>query len=186
MENVSVRLAHHVLDPASWIARANGNVQLARYYQNQVAPVASYQEDDYQSFSSRLVLLNQAEWELLGFSIALSPFAGSIATNMNGSLRRAVKHRLCGEKISELDKLSALFLPTFLLPPNSWDDASAIAHGGIAAVLEIAQLTPEQEAVMSLRFEKTAPAVSNLTLSLVEVLCKISLPTHAWLFQEAK
>jgi hypothetical protein len=191
MENVSMntceqRIAKHLFDPRSWVKRAGDNLALARYYQNQVAPLAHYRAGDFDTFSRRLVLLDDAQWQILGFSVALAPFAGSIEKNLNGSLRRAAKSVLSGDAIEQLDQLQNQSLPTFLLAPDCWANVQEVSLCGIASILNITSLTLEQDACMNFRFEAAKPAVENLTLSLVEVLCKISLPTQTWLFEAAQ
>jgi len=179
---MSVSVASLLFDPTPWITKAGGNLAVARYYQNQMAPLSGYSSLDFGSFDSKLALLPDAQMQLLGFTCAIAPFIGTIGTNLNGSFRRAVKSRLCGERIAQLDQLTGHPLPTFLLPPDSWADPDAIALAAIAAVLDCAKPSAPAKAICDFRFERTAPAVASLTISLVEVLCQISLPTAQWLY----
>ena len=182
--NLEERLSNHVFCPASWIDKAAGNNHIARYYQNKIAPMSQFKKADYlDHFTGRLVLLNTSEWQILGFSVALVPFAGSIANTLNGKLRRAVKTRLCEQKVAALDLLEYPDCQS-LLAADAWSDVDKVSGAGICAILESLEWSPSQKAILDLRFERRAPATTHLTHSLVEALCKISLPTLCWLFPD--
>ena len=188
MEDVSMsfdhRLANHVFNPSSWIEKANGNAQLARYYQDKVAPMSQFKKSDYCAhFAARLVLLTADEWAMLGFMAAVLPFAASAKNHLNGKLRRAVATRLRPEMIDALAALPPNDCAS-LLPANAWEDASKVATAGISAIVQTLEWSPAQKAILDLRFEFASPACTHLTLSLVEDLCKISLPNLLWLFPE--
>jgi hypothetical protein len=181
---IEQRLLEHVFEPQTWLPQAGGDKHVARYYQSKAYPLAQFQKADYlDSFTGRLVLLSDAEWHLLGFSCAVMPFAGKLANNLNGRLRRALKAYFADELVLKMDQLPNDC--SFLLTPDCWDDRLAVAKAGIAAILCELEFSNSQQNILALRFEKTCPAISNLTISLVEDLCKISLPNLPWLLPEA-
>jgi hypothetical protein len=176
-------LAAHLFEPQTWVARAKGNLALARHYQQKAAPLSQFANQDWDSFAARVILLPSAQLEVLGFACALTPFIGTIGTNLNGRMRRALKGYLSAEQVASLDSLP-LVGNQFLLGQKDWDNPCAIAHAGLASAIACLPLGPQQQSAWELRVDLPSPAVSCLTATLVEDLCKILLPTQAWLFQE--
>lgn len=175
------RLQSFLFAPQTWIKEAQGSLPLARYYQEQIAPLAQFERIDYEAFGSKLVLLSDAEMGLLGLTVACTPFCGQIERHLYAKLVRTVKAHLSAEQIGKLDQLVFESRPRFLLSLKTWENENEIIRAGIMAVLEAVPPHPHLRSIVEHRFGFASPAVSGLSPSLVEDLCTISLPNLSWL-----
>jgi hypothetical protein len=182
---MQARLTQHLLAPQTWIPQAKGNIHVARYYQNQVEPVKTFCTKDYtDTLEGRLMLLNDAEWKILGFALVLAPLSGQIGNTIDGKLRKAVKGRFESDVIQKLDNLPSAYLRGLLSHrlAHGWSDTESVIVQGINALKAWGKFTPSQRQILEMRFPEAAPAVTQLNHELVEELCKISLPALSWLW----
>lgn len=175
------RLQAFLFAPQTWIREAQGSLPLARYYQDKIAPVALFKREDYNSLGSKLVLLSDAEMNLLGLTVATTPFCGQIERHLYAKFVRTVKAHLSAEQIGQLDQLTLESRPQFLLSPKVWENEEEVIRAGISALLEALPPHPHLQTIATHRFGFTSPAVSGLSTSLIEELCQISLPNLSWL-----
>lgn len=176
------RLIAHVLAPQTWIPQANGDIHVARFHQQRIEPTSQFVQSDYtDSLSGRLMLLNDAEWKLLGFAVAVCPYSGQIGTSINGKFRKAVKSRFEQATVDQLDALNPREAAS-RIGAHQWADVEEVALMGIASIRQWASLTDAQNRILDVRFKATEVATQNMTEELMEELCKISLPNLLWLW----
>ena len=134
----------------------------------------------FQEFANRLVLLDKDEWEDLALCIALLPYSGKVTRSMDGYFRLAVKNLISPDVASQVDALVLDSKPALV---GNWVDVSKLTFGAIASVIEACNWPKQVTKYTSLRFKEELPVanIKNLTLSHIEVACKISLPNHSWL-----
>jgi hypothetical protein len=182
---IQERLINHILYPQTWIPQANGNIHVARYHQNKVAPIQSFQAKDYtDTLAGRLLLLSEAEFHLLGFGIAILPYAGKIGKSIDGRFRKAVRSRFESSVIESIDSQCQNNHLFSKITNHGWSNIEEISLRGINALKTTNEFNQYQLKILDYRFASIEPAVSNLTIEIVEDLCKISLPNLSWLWQD--
>ena len=134
----------------------------------------------FEEFANRLVLLDKDEWEDLALCVALLPYSGKISRSMDGYFRSAVKNLISPDVVSQVDQLQLEDKPSLA---GNWIDVSSLTQGAIASVMDACHWSEPVKDYTLLRFKEELPVanIKNLTISHIEVACKISLPNHSWL-----
>lgn len=134
----------------------------------------------------QLALLSRDEWLRLGMVTSMLPMCGHARDSIDGNFRRVVKQCLDQDGLEKLDHGFPAGTLRSRLGPGAWRDPSAVALGGVSAVL--GQLCKWPQAVMNrftLGFEpgelQRPQAVVGLNSEWMEFACKISWPDHPWL-----
>ena len=192
VSDLNTRITHYLFAPSRW-ANAKKLVATMQQKPEQITQVNDAFLDlvgkslkpeltppFFETFANRLVLLTIEEWQKLAICVALLPYSGKIARSMDGYFRRAVRDLADPEMVSQVDSLTLESKPVFV---GNWADVSTLTHGVINAVMDACDWPEPVKEYTLLRFEDSLPAanIEQLTISQIEVACKISLPNLSWL-----
>jgi len=183
-ESLTLRITQYLFNPGSWVSeqallRATGPAPIAlndgiidlvaKSLQPKLLPPF------FEKPSHRLVLLSQSEWHDLALGCLLLCYSGAITRQMDGQFRAMCKQVANADVIAQID---ALALPDKPLFTGDWSCTQSTIEGAISAILRTLELPKDVYDYTVLRFANALPSanIDRLTLSQIEVACKISLP----------